>query len=140
MELSKDAGGNFRFGFHHWRITRADPKHGVGGNATFTIQPSWNRDLIAKATAALQKIKPQATLSVVPIEKSYFDLIVANSFASDATYVKPPILLDDMTIKYSTTLKDLGITVEQSLGDQPKNVLNRLLDLTERAHKHSRLT
>lgn len=127
MELSKDPSGSFRFGFHHWGITKADPLHGVGGNVTFTIQPSWNKDLIAKATAELKKQKPQAVISVVPIEKSYFDLIVANSFASDASYVKPALLLDDYTLKYSQTLKDLGITADKnSLGEQAKNVLESI--------------
>jgi hypothetical protein len=127
MELAPDVGGGLKFGFHHWGITKADPLHGVGGNATFTIQPSWDKALIAKATAELRKTKPQAVVSVIPIEKSYWDLVVANSFANDPTYVKPSLLLDDLTIKYSQTLKDLGITATvDQLGDQAKNVLESI--------------
>src|ERR1700720_659404 len=71
MELAPDIGGGVKFGFHHWGITKADPLHGVGGNVTFTIQPSWDKSLIAKATDELRKSKPQAVISVIPIEKSY---------------------------------------------------------------------
>jgi len=123
MVLAKDENGNLRFGFQHWGITRADPA-GVGGNVVFTIRPSWDAELVAKATQELKKTNPNASLAPVPIAKSYFDVIISNTFASDATYVTPPQLLDDYTIKFSQTLKDLGITPDKnSLGDQAKNVL-----------------
>ncbi|MDW9758567.1 hypothetical protein [Sinorhizobium meliloti] len=124
LELSKDGAGNLRFGFHHWGITNTEPTRGTGGNITFTIQPSWNRDLIAKATVELKKANPQAILAVIPVEKSYFDVIMANSFVSDATYITPPPLLGSYEIKYAQALKDMGIAVDKNnLGEQPKTVL-----------------
>jgi hypothetical protein len=125
LEISKDSAGNLRFGFQHWGITKKD-NEGVGGNFTFTVRPSWDTELVEKATIELRnKLGNQnASLAVVPIEKSYFDVAMTNNFASDATYITPPTLLDDYTIKYSTTLKDLGITPKALAGqDEPTNVL-----------------
>lgn len=123
LELARDSTGDIRFGFHHWGISRRDDQ-GSGGNLTFTVVPTWNRDLVAKALAKLKEENPNASLSLVPIAKSYFDIILSSTFASDKTYVSPHILPDDYTIKHSTTLKDLGITLDgASLGDQTEYVL-----------------
>lgn len=125
LVVVRDAQG-LRFGFQHWGITAEDTE-GVGGNLSFTVRPSWDADLVDKAQKELQKNNPSATLAVVPIEKSYFDVVMTGNFASDKTYVVPPMLLDDYAIKYSTTLKDLGITLDGAAGaDQTKNVLESL--------------
>jgi hypothetical protein len=116
-----------RFGFQHWGITAEDTE-GVGGNFAFTVRPSWDEDLMDKAQKELQKSNASATLSAVPIEKSYFDVIMTGNFATDKAYVVPPALLDDYTIKYSTTLKDLGITLDGAAGaDKTKNVLESVM-------------
>lgn len=123
IELARDQNGDIRFGLQHWGISARDDQ-GSGGNLTFTVVPTWNKDLVAKALEQLKAENPNASLAVIPIVKSYFDIIMTSSFATDATYVKPPILFDDYTIKYSSTMKDLGVTLDGvDLNDPTKYVL-----------------
>lgn len=125
LALARDDSGGIRFGFQHFGITAEDGQ-GSGGNLTFTIEPTWDKAAVAAATAEIKKTRPNASLAAIPIEKSYFDIIMTSNFSSDATYVTPPPLLDDLTIKYSQTLKDLGVSVTGISGDATQNVLESI--------------
>lgn len=125
LEIVKNETG-LRFGFQHWGITAEDTQ-GIGGNFTFTVRPSWDADLVEKALQEIRKANKDASLAVVPIEKSYFDVVMTGNFATDTTYVTPPQLLDDYAVKYSSTLKDLGITLDgAAAADKTKNVLESI--------------
>src|SRR5438552_8869527 len=91
-----------QFSFYHHGITKADLE-GAGATVNITVKPDWVHSFIDSVIAELKKSNPNASLSVIPIEKSYFDIVISNSFVSAKTPApQPAILLDDFTIKYLT--------------------------------------
>lgn len=125
LEFVKDGNGVPQATFHHWGISKPD-QEGAGANITFAVRPVFNDE----ARDAILENRPDISIAKMPIERSYYDVIITDNFASDPTYVQPAQLIDTYTkenIRYLASLAEQGIQVLPEAG-QPAvpNVLESI--------------
>lgn len=114
IEFTKDEQGVPRATMAHWGISKAD-QQGAGANITFSIRPVFDDENRKLVEEALRETRPNISISRMPIERSYWDVVMTDNFANDPTYVQPARLIDSYTkdsIQYMAALAEQGIQVD----------------------------
>ncbi|MFZ7094466.1 hypothetical protein [Primorskyibacter sp. 2E233] len=129
LEFTRDGDGIPNASFQHWGISKPD-QEGSGANITFGIKPVFDVETRDKVLEALHQNNPSISIAQIPIERSYYDVVITDNFASDPTYVTPAQLIDTYTkdnIKYMASLGEQGIQVT-NFGAEPvaPNVLESI--------------
>lgn len=129
LEFTRDGDGIPNASFQHWGISKPD-QEGSGANITFGVKPVFDIDSRDKVLEVLREANPNISIAQIPIERSYYDVVITDNFVSDPTYITPARLIDTYTkdnIKYMSSLAEQGIQVTDFGGEPvPPNVVESI--------------